>query len=214
MACPEVSSPSDVSILRRASPKRGCFEVRPIGSAAFLAVSMQLCTLSRLCVRFVNEHGELVAQRDVFIFNNAVLDDLRKLLEFAPCLRGACAYSVDDANAAPLDLDAQALSVLSDLRICTGSTVYMRQLVSPPGAVPIGVMLPTGEAFASLPVAPSTPVGSIARLLHHMLDFPSLYSTSLDFAEGGMIELQADTFDSLPVGALQGAPLYVAARTE
>lgn len=200
-----------ISAITRASPprERGLVQVR--GSAAFWSVAMRRPVMISIVVRNLDVHGRLLGEQRIYIMSNAVLEDLRKVIEFAPCLQDTLAYYTSiEPGCEPIDLEREALTVLSDLHIGTNSVLYARLTETTFNARPIDVVLPGGEHFSSIPVDLYTPVGHIAALLTHMLYLPAAYSLGLDYGQdAGVVAMASDTFMSLPLHALDGQAVHL-----
>lgn len=200
-----------ISAVTRASPPRERGLVLTRGSAAFWSVAMERPVMISLIIRNLGVHGQLLGEHKIYIMSNAVLEDLRKVIEFAPCLKDTIAYYTNiEPGCEPLDLEQEALTVLSDLHICTNSVIYTRLTESSYNARPIDVVLPGGSLFSSIPVDLHTPVGHVAALLTHLLYVPAAYSLAINCGtEGGIVQMSPDTFMSLPLHALAGQAVHL-----
>jgi len=195
--------------IARASPPRPEGTVQPRGSAAFCSVSMGRPVMVEFTVQMVGLNRELLDAFQLSILSNAVLEDLRNIIEFAPCLRHALAYHRDGPHGRAIDIYEEEFTVLSDLQIGSGTTLYVRIMHADDAAQPIGVVLPNSQVFSSFPVEPNTPVGYVSNLLTHMMFLPSAYSLAINCQAGGLVRMQTDTFSALPVHAINRELLFL-----
>ncbi len=163
-----------------------------------------------LTIQMVGLNRELLDAFPLHILSNAVIEDLRNVIEFAPCLSHALAYHRDGPHGPAIDIYEEEFTVLSDLQICSGTTLYVRIMHADDAAQPISVVLPNSQVFSSFPVEPNTPVGCVSNLLTHMMFLPSIYSLAINCGQaGGLVPMQADTFLALPVHAINREFLFL-----